>query len=651
LGEGRIAAGLIQELRKSWSLPILRSCTSEAARETKIGADATAYLPFDSPFLVGAALDRIRPRILILVEGELWPALILACAARKIPVWVVAARVGPGTLRLARLPGVWKQLSACWNWVPVDEAAARLGGGEPIGDLKGFEGKQDAGIHFEGSARPVLIGACTYAEEEPALIQAFLKLSPEPMLILAPRRPERFDAVASFLETKKLRFIRRTRLKGGIVPAQTQVLLLDTVGELAALYPLAGAAFIGGSFVERIGGHSPSEAAAAGCPVVHGPHILGNAAGFKDANGILCENIEELAASLKQALHTPRSSGIPLSTRLEPLLARFKPALSAPMPLERPLRPWLWPLSWLWFLAAVLRPRPLHTMSVPVIAVGALTAGGSGKTPVAGWLAAWFQAKGIMVAVVGRGYGRNPGNEVRVGKKQGESPELGDELAMLARRGCLVVSSPDREAGVQEAVRQGAKLVILDDALQNGAVARNLEIVVIDARWPEGGGMIPVGSRRVPVSWLKKADVIWVNHGPFPEALKAYARPDAIVVEAEFLPEGWVRRGSKVEQLPKKPAVALAGIAHPEGFFRLVRATGVEPVKTWSYPDHHRFIWTELQTIEAWLDEYCVLTTEKDAARLPSDLGIHYLQLELSLKRGDAELQTKLAALLQSAIP
>jgi tetraacyldisaccharide 4'-kinase len=349
---------------------------------------------------------------------------------------------------------------------------------------------------------------------------------------------------------------------------------------------------------------------------------------------------------------------------LEPLLAHGAAA-------ERPLRPWLWPFVPLWMFPVTTLPRPEARAPVPVITVGALAAGGTGKTPVAAYFAQALAER--TPVIVARGYGRASGAEVRLGgwpapggdaaapsARQPRGTDvsgqpsaahaarlLGDELAMLAKRGFRVVSSPDRLAGVLAAHKAGAGVAILDDALQSRHVRADLTTIVLDARWPRGGGPIPVGAARLPVSWLARADVVWVNHGPLPDSLRAHVRADAVVVEARYRPVAWTFRGERLplEALAGRRAVAFAGIARPDGFFRAARRLGVNIDRTWIFPDHYAYSWADLQSIEAWLDDHVVVTTEKDAARLPVDAAVHALAVEVEILRGAEALAERLSAL------
>lgn len=642
LGEGRAAEALVAALRPHVNgAPILRTCTSNHARDQRIGADQTTCLPVDVPIVVGAWLDRVRPRCLLLVEAELWPALLRACRRRGIPVVVVGARIGPGLRRIQSVPGLWAALTRGIRWLPADAAAAAVVGGSPLGELKREAPTRAPTLTWSGEA---IVAGCTWEGEEAALLDTMRILEPRPLLVLAPRDPARFEAVARLLNERRERWARRSSV-GGSVPADVQVLLLDTLGELAGLYVGARAAFIGGTFDARVGGHSPAEPQAAGCPVVHGPFTDGHAAAWAEVESFPALSPDDLPMAFVDAFSTPRlvPPTLGASARAATALA---PLLSGPIPAERPLRPWLYPFVPLWMIGVQLRPRANRRAAVPVVSVGALTAGGTGKTPVAAWIARHLA--GSDPVVVSRGYGRRRGDDVRLA---GEFTDLGDELVMLARRGIRVASAPDRFAGIAAAVQRGARLAILDDALQYGDVARDLEVVVVDARWPLGGGPIPVGTARLPRSWLQKADVVWVNHGPLPASLAAHVRPGAVVVQARYRPVGWLYLGQRLPlgALPNRPAAAFAGIARPEGFFQDVRDLGVTLDRTWIFPDHHPYAWSDLQSIEAWLDDHVVITTEKDSARLPPSAAVHALLVEVEIVEGREALEARLAAIAERA--
>lgn len=622
LGERRVVEAVLPGLRlREPALDVLITCTSADARARTGGADQVLCLPVDVLPLVLAFVDRVRPRALVLVEAELWPALIVACRRRGIPVVRLAPREGPGMRRLRRVPGLAEALLA-----GVTELI-------PSQDLKALAPIPRAAFSWRGDA---LVGGSTREGDEVALLDAWRDLVPQPLLVLAPRDPARFAAVGALLTGRGLRWSRRSALADS-VPAATKVLLLDTLGELAGLYPRARAAFVGGTFDAGVGGHSPAEAIAAGCPLVRGPQIAANAAAWVGVDADVAESPERLSVALRAALSGPRTTP-PVAEALAPVLDALRPYVEAVPSPERSLRPWLWPLAWVWLGVVSIWPLGRKQAPIPVVSVGGLTAGGSGKTPVAAWIAARLPGS----VVVSRGYGRRAGGDVR---QTGGVRELGDEAEMLARRGQPVASAPDRHAAVVVAASGGAKVAVLDDGFTARGLARQLEIVVMDGRWPDGGGPIPVGTRRVPRRWLARADVIWSNHGPAPEWARAVARPDASFVEAALVPVAWLHRGVRhpLDALPARPCVAMAGIARPEAFFRTLRSLGVDVRQCHTFPDHHTFAWRDLQAIEAWKDDHNVLVTEKDAARLPEGLSVWALVVELEISVGADALAVRLA--------
>ncbi|MFH1467022.1 MAG: tetraacyldisaccharide 4'-kinase, partial [Pseudomonadota bacterium] len=522
LGEGQAAAALAVGIAARWpDLPLLRTATSRAGREQVLPVDDCALLPLDAAGLPRRFLRRVRPRALVLVESELWPGLLAACAGR-IPIAMLGLRVGEGTRRFARLaPGLLRSCLRCASVVcargPEDAAwlAPWVGRDVPVlGDLKLEAPVEAARLRLPG---PALLAASTRPGDEAALLAAWSALDPRPFLVLAPRHRERFDEVAGLLERHGLAWRRRSALEGATVPAGVEVLLLDSHGELAGLYPQARVAFVGGTFDAAIGGHSAAEPARAGVAVVHGPKIGANAASFARALAFPAANQHDLAAALRAALSAHRPAPV-AGEAVARALALLVPFAGAPVPAEVSHRPLAWP-----GVPAVAAARGLHRLltrpvrgPLPVIAVGNLASGGTGKTPVVRWLWAWLAARGLRVAVLSRGYGRDGGGPALRDSIAGPvtAAWLGDEPAMLARGGALVVSCPDRLMGARRAVALGADLCLLDDGLQQRGLAVDLAIAVVDARAPGAGGPLPVGEAREPPRALGRAQVVWCNHGP-----------------------------------------------------------------------------------------------------------------------------------------
>ena len=589
--------------------------------------------PMDLPFVFERWLDRARPRMLILVEAELWPGWLSACRRRGVPVIVVNARAGRGTDRLRRRPLLWRWLTEGVRFIGQDET----------GDLKLAAELRAATFQL---GRDAFIGASTRPGDEAALLDALLLLpTPRPLLVLAPRHLDRVAEVEAEISRRNLRFRRRTDGVEGETTA-LDVLLLDTLGELGTLYAQARAAFVGGTFDPSIGGHSPAEAFAAGVPVVHGPCTESN--GVAWTQGIALRVPDRDPTRLAGAMRSALGVGPRPAPQNESAVRAASLLPEGRTPDERPERPALWPLVRPYQILSAASPSvagPPVRVGVPVLSVGALVAGGAGKSPAALWLAerlpgAW---------VLSRGYRRGPGPPLRVGLP-GEEPAhfLGDELEMMRRRGVPVISSPDRIAGAEEAIRRGATAIILDDGFQHRRLTRDLDLVCIDARWPEGRGLIPVGSRREPWSALERANFLWISHAsrpgaapgadPLPQALRksvpALSRlPE---VRARLVPTGWLHRGEKLPLNARKGAVdAIVGLARPEGFVTTLVGLGLEIRSLSVLPDHGR-ITSPLPG---------AVMTEKDAARLPPDADVWALRMELRLT-GEAPLLAAARALL-----
>jgi 3-deoxy-D-manno-octulosonic-acid transferase len=270
--------------------------TGQALGREKFGAGRVFYCPLDLPWAVRAYLKALKPRMLVLAETEFWPNLLNGCYRRGIPVAVVNARISdrswPRYQMLARL---WKpilgRLSRVLAQSETDADRLRALGctaGRVVvaGNLK-FDVRAAEEAEATRQLRAIaprprfLVAGSTLDGEESALIAANLSLiGANPLLIkiIAPRHPERFQAVASLLDASGVRWVRRSDWKGKPVESLPRLrggeyVLLDSIGELASVYSLATIAFVGGSLVPA-GGHNPLEPAQFGVPIVMGPHFV-----------------------------------------------------------------------------------------------------------------------------------------------------------------------------------------------------------------------------------------------------------------------------------------------------------------------------------------------------------------------------------------
>lgn len=258
----------------------------------------------------------------------------------------------------------------------------------------------------------------------------------------------------------------------------------------------------------------------------------------------------------------------------------------------------------------------------PVVVVGNLTVGGTGKTPLTIWLARELSARGLRVGIVSRGYGGRGAGPQEV-RPDSDWRQVGDEPLLIARHtGCATVVAKDRVAGARALAAGGADLILADDGLQHLRLGRECEIVVVDgARGLGNGHLLPAGPLREPLTALPAPDAVVVNgvaeHGSLAAAFAGYAalRPAGPPLGMRLVPQKALRLDGQGTPRPLREfgggAVhAVAGIGNPARFFRELRVEGIEVIEH-AFPDHHRFTAREL----AFADSAPVLMTEKDAVK------------------------------------
>ncbi len=299
VGEVQAARTLIPGLRDRYpGHRLWLSTTTRTGRAVAAGIEAVDglfYFPLDLPPAVDRVLDRVRPVLFVAVDTELWPNLLRRCARRGVRTMLVNGRISDRSYPRYRLVRRWfrrvlADVDRCC--AQSDESARRLVDlGAPAdrvvmtGNLK-FDAlpapppapaaRDDDLPRSLGLApdRPVLMAASTHPGEEEPVLDAFRRLRsavPDLVLLLAPRHPERGAEVAALAAARGLAAVRRSRLPEDGA-GRADVVVLDTVGELAALFPAATVVFVGGSLVP-VGGHNVIEPAARGRPVVFGPHM------------------------------------------------------------------------------------------------------------------------------------------------------------------------------------------------------------------------------------------------------------------------------------------------------------------------------------------------------------------------------------------
>ncbi len=245
---------------------------------------------------------------------------------------------------------------------------------------------------------------------------------------------------------------------------------------------------------------------------------------------------------------------------------------------------------------------------IPVISVGNLAVGGTGKTPVSAWIAARLREAGARPALVSRGYGA-------------------DELHLHRRWNphVSVVADPVRARGVRRAAREGASVAVLDDGFQHRALGRDLDLVLLAAEHPFPPRLLPRGPYREPLAALGRAGGVIVTRKSAPpdraarraEAVRA-AFPDLPVARLDLAPERWQSLAGGAVEAPSGPLLAVSSVATPGAFGELVRssAPGAGPVESLVYPDHHPYSAGDVAEIRRIAGDRTVVTTEKDAVKL-----------------------------------
>jgi tetraacyldisaccharide 4'-kinase len=276
-----------------------------------------------------------------------------------------------------------------------------------------------------------------------------------------------------------------------------------------------------------------------------------------------------------------------------------------------------------------------HRVPRPVIVVGNLTVGGTGKTPLTVWLANALEARGLRVGVVSRGYGGRAEGPVRV-RAESDPAEVGDEPVLIAARtGAAVVVARDRAVAARQLVAD-VDVLIADDGLQHYRLARDLEFLVVDGRRGFGNGwLLPAGPLREPPGRADDVHARIVNGGPLDAALEARLERGPATFRMSLVPGDVVALAGGA-RMPLaawagRRVHAVAGIGDPERFFATLAAAGIDAIAH-PFPDHARYAAADL----AFGDDLPVLMTEKDAVkcRAFADARLHYLEVGAALEDG-----------------
>ena len=709
VGEVLACVEFLRRLRAEFPRSRLFVSTSTLAGRATAGdqlrhlADGVFYAPVDYVWAVRRVLRALRPAAVVIAETEIWPNLFREVHRTGAALAIVNGRVSDRAFP-RYLPFRWffrGVLSAADSILAQTDAMR-----ERFLALEALPGRTHTGGNFKydfaaraaapGSpvsalldrVRPgkVWIAASTMppssagdVDEDDAAIRAFQELAarhPDLLLILAPRKPERFDTAARKLEAAGIPYLRRSRLGGSETLPLPAVLLLDTIGELSGLFSVADAVFMGGTLARR-GGHNILEPAFFSKPVIVGPHME-NFQAIADefrASGA-CVEIEDaaaLAGAIARLLEAPElAREIGRRAHLSAEARRGATARAVALvrelyrvPRYRPAQPWFTVASvlarlWRWGARKKLRRdyARRRKLAAPVIAIGNITMGGTGKTPCVLLLARILKQRGRRPGILTRGYGRNsPQKHLALAPGAILNPEhSGDEPQMFVRSGLAPVGigAGRFQTGTLLVRDFGADVLLLDDGFQHQRLARNVDVVLIDALDPFGGGQVfPLGRLREPPAGLARAHLILITRSELSDLAAVIERQlrrwnvCAPVFRAGVEPQAWVehrtgRQHSPAER-PFERAGVFCGLGNPEAFRRTLARMGVEPVAWLDFEDHHRYRARELRRISEEMrvqGATALVTTEKDVMNLceSSDdllapLPLYWLKVAMTIDR------------------
>ncbi len=714
VGEVLAARPLVEKLRRRFpDRSILFTTVTPTGREmarplVRDGKDLLLYLPWDFQPIVRRAIRKIRPWAFLVFETELWPVLFHELNRAQVPILLVNGRLSPAAYRryLWIRPFVRMTLAPVRAFLVQSAQDARryaaLGAAKDriavTGNLKwdlnldekpASAGGEDLRALLRLSPTGLLwIAASTHPGEERIVLAVYRNLKanhPDLHLLVAPRHPERIPEVEQEVNRAGFQSVRRTSLgEGSRVKGESTVILLDTLGELARFYAACDLVFMGGSLVPH-GGHNLVEPALFSRAILTGPHFQNfqaMAEALQQAGGMgIVRSAQELEERMRQLLGEPTLRR-QLGQRAFAVIREHRGATDRTVALilrvmaqekDRPqdldavfgfLKNGLLAVAASGYRAGVWVIRrfyaqgtlPVHRLPAPVVSVGNLTWGGTGKTPLVIHLAKGLRTQGRRPAVLTRGYGK-------------------DEARLLSQRldPIPVLVGADRLATGTRAVRErGADLLILDDGYQQWRLKKDVEILTVDASLPFGNGhLLPRGSLREPVSAASRADLIVVTKADLnPDGLKDLEtqlrrwNEKAPLFFARYRPVGLTRwpGGEKLsmKELAGQRVCTLAGLARPESFEATVRAAGAQVALKIRFRDHHPYTTGELLRL---LDR-CrrhridrIVTTAKDAVRIPKLLAVAagpdlrgitlmVLEVELEFEPDESQLLHRIDTLL-----
>lgn len=680
----------------------------DIAEKTLPEIRGVTLLPLDLMICIRRFLDSIQPTRLIILETELWPNLIEATYQRGIPIGLINGRISARSFPRYRFlrfffRHVLSRIDYFAMQTSLDLERIIQIGASPQRVITSGNIKFDVLTHELNTAftqqikrvagwrdtEVIITAGSTHPGEESMILDAYLLARHEITslrLIIAPRHLDRLSEIRSILSGRALSFVEVDTIDE-LQESQTSVdvVILNVMGYLLDAYYLGHISFVGGSLV-AIGGHNVLEPASLSRPVITGTMT----SNFAEAVNLLSahrairivRSVNELADSftelakdedlreeLGEKAHEVVVRNQGASTRtIDQILSiskqlnsknqerQLKSVIPSSLSMLRPLAPFsarafhllvssrnrMYDLGWL----------KTRFAPIPIVSVGNITVGGTGKTPMSIFLAESLSEMGVHAAIVSRGYGGSQGVIPTRVPFDGVWREFGDEPILMARKlaNTPVIVSRDRYHGVLFAKKRfDAELVILDDGFQHRQLDREVDLLLIDARHPPySDAMLPLGGLRDPVDQIARSNLIVLTHvdeSPHLLNLEAWLHSNAAgipIFKSQHVFSGLydtsIDSMRDPESMRSQKTALLCGIASPDSFRALVQKLGAEIVDETVMVDHHPFTRKELdETIERAIKKGAesIITTAKDHVRLMHLLGnydIPVFVLEISIQ-------------------
>jgi len=661
--------------------------------------DGVFYIPYDMGWAVRRTFGKLRPGLVIVMETEIWPNLFREAKRHGAGLLIANGRISDRSLpRYLRLKSLFSSVLAYPDAIlaqsPQDaERFVAIGAPADIvqvaGNIKYDFDPGDAELAADiatfldqKSSGPLVVAGSTREEEEAVVAAAFSKLAathPGAFLVVAPRHPQRSDDAERALVQGGLVVQRRSRL--GANSAASTALLVDTLGELSALYKRADLVFVGGS-LNGWGGHNVLEPAMFGKPIAVGPHMQNFreiADRLFEADALLEIADADSLAAVWQRLLAETDEALRLGRNAEDvaqsargaveriversvmLLRESTPRVPPPFWTRFALTPFA--LAWTAFArrrrsvyaSGLLKTEPLPRFT---LCIGNLTAGGTGKTPAVLRTVEELSLRGMSPAILTRGYGRkSKAASILVMPGDVRSPaDIGDEPTILAERlFCPIGVGADRVSVARQLAEQcPVDLFVLDDGYQRLSLGRDFNLVLIDVTRPfETDSCLPLGRLREPVDGLDRADAVLLTRtlpGHAYESLVARIRrlnAAAPIFLSRTRPvrltETRFREEVRFEDVLGRKALAFSGIGNPDSFIRGLEDLGLEVVSSLSFADHYRYTlddWWNIAAAARDSGAELTITTQKDLVNLsaaaPQEIRtgappLHVLDIDLEI--------------------